>query len=296
MRAHTMTKVALLLSLLALGALALVACGGGDDDQTTAASETETAGEELAADYRSCGSFGRYRFAVVEGDISCREARGVMDANMAGGVAVEKLPGGWICSGSDAYGECFDLDPATGEAENTIRARVRENVLRRWRAAEAQAKRAAEAQAKLSRKQVQELKRGRGKEVQELKRAANDWASLFADTLCNRYMGQPICERLDCLRHVLNLDNCTRMSKEFQKSFADATVEDIEFKGVEVLPGPPGRHIYYLATVEFSNGEVVVFNRVAWTRGCAGPGSGCVWNVEGPERNRRFFEAAAPRE
>jgi hypothetical protein len=38
-----MRKLALLLlSLLALGALGLVACGGGDDDETTAASESET--------------------------------------------------------------------------------------------------------------------------------------------------------------------------------------------------------------------------------------------------------------
>ena len=33
-----MKKLALLLSLLALGALGLVACGGGDDDEATAAS------------------------------------------------------------------------------------------------------------------------------------------------------------------------------------------------------------------------------------------------------------------
>ena len=37
-----MRKLALLLSLPALGALGLVACGGGDDDQTTAASDIET--------------------------------------------------------------------------------------------------------------------------------------------------------------------------------------------------------------------------------------------------------------
>jgi hypothetical protein len=35
-------KLALLLTLLALGALGLVACGGGDDDESTAASESET--------------------------------------------------------------------------------------------------------------------------------------------------------------------------------------------------------------------------------------------------------------
>ena len=37
-----MKKLALLLSLLALGALGLTACGGGDDEEATAASETET--------------------------------------------------------------------------------------------------------------------------------------------------------------------------------------------------------------------------------------------------------------
>ncbi len=34
-----MRKLALLLSLLVLGALGLIACGGGDDDETTAASD-----------------------------------------------------------------------------------------------------------------------------------------------------------------------------------------------------------------------------------------------------------------
>ena len=46
----TTTKLALLLSLLALGALGLVACGGGDDDETTAASETENTGDGTARD------------------------------------------------------------------------------------------------------------------------------------------------------------------------------------------------------------------------------------------------------
>jgi hypothetical protein len=69
---------------------------------------------------------------VVEGDISCRVAHGVMN-----GFAYNRLPGAWICTGPDAYVECFNLDPATGEAGETIRAHVHEDVLRRWRAAEA---------------------------------------------------------------------------------------------------------------------------------------------------------------
>ena len=78
--------------------------------------------------------------------------------------------------------------------------------------------------------------------VQALRRDANTWASLFAVRACNRYLGQPLCERI---------------RPAFQKSFADATVEDIEHKGtVEV--GPPAGTIYR-AAVTFSNGVVVVF-------------------------------------
>jgi hypothetical protein len=52
---------------------------------------------------------------------------------------------------------------------------------------------------------------------------------------------------------------------------------DIKFKGVEVV-GPSNRP-FYLATVKFSNGEVVVFS-----------GAGTTWDIGLP--NRRFFEAA----
>jgi hypothetical protein len=165
-----MNKPALLLSLLALGALWLVACGGDDDDQTTAASETETA-----------------------------------------------LP------------------------------------------------------AKPSREQVQALKR-----------EANTWARLFSRRgVCNKYMGQPICVRL------------TPVSEAFQKSFADATVEDIKLKGNEQVPPPIGS--IYLAAVKFSNGEVVMFSGgrpgpEPPAGSCAGPGGGCAWNIAG--ENRRFIQAA----
>jgi hypothetical protein len=167
-----MNKPALLLSLLALGALGLVACGG-DDDQTTAASETETT-----------------------------------------------LPA--------------KPHPA---------------------------------------------------QVQALRRDANEWARLFSRRgVCNKYMGQPICERL------------TQVSAAFQKSFADATVEDIKLKGIEQVP-PPVDPVYR-AAVKFSNGEVVVFGGgvpgpEAPAGSCAGAGSGCAWSVaSGADQNRRFVQAA----
>jgi hypothetical protein len=139
------------------------------------------------------------------------------------------------------------------------------------------------------------------KQVQELERAANDWASLFATNACNRYMGQPICERLlNCENYVGEfIENCTPVSAAFKKSFANATVEDIKFKAVEVLPVG---HIYpfiYLATVKFSNGEVVVFGGGVpgpeppdGSCAGAGPGVRCVWNIAEPDQNRRFVEAA----
>jgi hypothetical protein len=124
-----MNKPALLLSLLALGALGLVACGGDDDDQTTAASKTETETSidsaavrdfeaerqaarvrwgELAADntadYKSCGRVGRYRFAVAKGDVSCRVGRRVLRANSI----PREMPGSWSCGGSDAGGACVN--------------------------------------------------------------------------------------------------------------------------------------------------------------------------------------------
>jgi hypothetical protein len=142
-------------------------------------------------------------------------------------------------------------------------------------------------EAKLSRKHVRELRRG-----------ANDWASRFATNDCNRYMGQPMCERLDCQGHVTPIENCTPVSAAFQKSFADATIEDIKSERM-MLVGWADRP-YHLAAVKFTNGEEVVVGGVLGPEppagSCAGAGSGCVWNIAEPDQNRRFLEAAAPRE
>jgi hypothetical protein len=77
--------LALMLSLLVLGALGLVACDGGDDE-TTAESDTKSAGSEertagsekkgardKPASKKPCGKVDRWRL-TVEGDVSCPEA------------------------------------------------------------------------------------------------------------------------------------------------------------------------------------------------------------------------------
>jgi hypothetical protein len=119
---------------------------------------------------------------------------------------------------------------------------------------------------------------------QKLTRVANKWASLFATNDCTPIMGQPVCQRLDCF----DIENCTPMSKAFQRSFADATVEDIALKGIAVI-GKPVAAPVHRAAVKFSNGEVVVFS------GGVPPGENQLeWGIAPP--NRRLYQAAAPLE
>jgi hypothetical protein len=133
-------------------------------------------------------------------------------------------------------------------------------------------------------------------QVLELKREANNWASLFAVSACNKYEGQPMCERLACVRGPGGppIENCTPVSAAFRESFAGATVEDI--KSVRILDVGWSDHPVSYAAVKFSNGEVVVFNGGGEWYSCAGGGSGCTWSIAEEGHNRRFLEAAAPRE
>jgi hypothetical protein len=129
---------------------------------------------------------------------------------------------------------------------------------------------------------VQELERG--KQAQDLRRAANDWAPRFATKACAANRPELLCARLD-----------RPVSAAFRKSFADATVEDIKRKGIEQVPGPVGS--IYLAAVTYSNGVVVVFGggrpEVELPAGsCPGSGGDCTWGLADVESNRRFIQAA----
>jgi hypothetical protein len=120
-------------------------------------------------------------------------------------------------------------------------------------------------------------------QVQELRRAANDWAPRFATRGCTLEGHLPRGSEELCAR-------LRPMSAAFQNSFADATVEDIKFKGVE----GPSNHPVYRAAVKFSNGEVVVFigGGPPVPPACAGA---CDWSLADPDQNRRFVQAGAPR-
>jgi hypothetical protein len=111
---------------------------------------------------------------------------------------------------------------------------------------------------------------------QEIERAANEWAPLFAGGdrrwaaagTCT-YMSQDACERISCERvGGRAIQNCTPASWQFRKSFADATVVDIVIRGRQ-------------AGARFSNGETVEFLDV-----------GEAWWIHkvGGDAGRDFFE------
>ena len=203
MRRTPKKKLALPLSLLALGALGLVACGGDDDQDTTAEAQV------------SAGSTAETRFP----------------------------------------------------AETTTETKVSPDI------------------SLVPAKHSPEL-------VRALRQDANTWASRFATKACNRYMSQPLCVRLDCSQ----LENCAPVLAAFQQSFADATVEDIKYKGIEQVGGPLGS--IYLAAVTYSNGVVVVFGggrpEVELPAGsCPGSSGDCTWALANVESNRRFIQASS---
>jgi hypothetical protein len=111
---------------------------------------------------------------------------------------------------------------------------------------------------------------------QEIERAGNAWARLFAGGDRRRaapgtctYMTQPACERIGCERvDGRPIENCTPASWQFRKSFADAIVVEIVIRGRN-------------AAARFSNGETAEFSDAAegWWIGKVGGDAG-----------RNFFE------
>lgn len=90
-------------------------------------------------------------------------------------------------------------------------------------------------------------------ERQRIARTANRWVRLLirSDLADCRYMSQPACERLHCVRvGPRPIPSCTPPSPEFRLSFLRARVEDVETRGSR-------------AAARFSNGEVVELERVS---------------------------------
>ena len=112
---------------------------------------------------------------------------------------------------------------------------------------------------------------GARSQEQEIEQTGNKWARLFAASdpaACDRYMTQPACERVACERAGGRVvEHCTPLSSRFVRSFRNARVKAVAFKGDR-------------AAASFSNGETVEFVPVgagAWWISELGP------RVSGPE-------------
>lgn len=124
-------------------------------------------------------------------------------------------------------------------------------------------------------------------QTQKIELNANEWARLFAASdpaACQRYMAQPACERMDCMR-VGNrpIENCTPPSRAFRKSFRGARVEEVAIQDAGFGEGSQNRR----AAVRFSNGRTVLVMSVG-----EGPEQGGVWWIERFQGNpgRGLFE------
>jgi hypothetical protein len=270
-----MKKLALLLSLLALGAFGLVACGGGEDE-TTAASETtvESDGDAVtqAAPENKNRLSDEEKIERVGNEWAPAFAAGSHFARYMGQPALERTDCQRIS------GPIENCTPPSSEfrksfANATVERVVVEDHRPPW-------PRDLGAAAEFSNGELVEFFRAdagltavadghdwfvekfggdAGKKYFErlsneerIEQKGNDWAALFAEGGFKpglwRYMGQPAGERMSCER-VPNapIENCTPPSAEFRESFADATVERVVIEG-------------HRATAEFSNGELVEFD------------------------------------
>jgi hypothetical protein len=104
-----------------------------------------------------------------------------------------------------------------------------------------------------------------------IEQTGNGWARLFgAGRTCNRFMGQPACEWVVCMRPGgRRIPNCTPVSSEVQRSFAGAVVEEVVIRGQR-------------AAARFSNGETVRF--------VAAAAPGRFWWIARVGAGRQFFE------
>ena len=86
-----------------------------------------------------------------------------------------------------------------------------------------------------------------------VERIGNEWARLFAASdpaACERYMTQPACEQVDCIRvGGQRVEHCTPVSAAFRRSFRGARVQNVHVDGTN-------------AGVAFSNGRTASLVRV----------------------------------
>ena len=256
---------ALLLSLLALGALGLVACGGGDGDETAVAPETgtelspeqkiEQAGNEWAPlfaahDPAAC----RFMAQPACEQLNCQSVSGPIE-----NCTHTPPPSEFRQSFADATVQdvAFSGNYATarfsnGEAVEFFAVRDALRCLGSGCGDGAERDRLAPWL-------IFRVGRNEG-DVALIMKVGNAWAPLFAEdnsAACEFMFGQPLCEEF--FGRVGEPPEVGRPSG-FQESFANATVERVEVKEAKQIRAKDGTPIeLHKGAAEFSNGEVVEF-------------------------------------
>lgn len=246
-----------MLSLLALAAVELVACGGGDDEDTTTEAKlsreqrVEQVGNEWAPLFA-----GRERFCELMTEPACEritcKSIGPRQAANAPPRAREN------CTPlSSQYRKSFDGATVTNVAITGDRAAAR------FSNGETVALEKVNVPDPLAEDGdrlgwlIHEVG-GNAGAVAFITKVGNAWAALFADdssAVCGFINGQPLCQRFT--GRVGEPPDVGRPS-EFQRSFQGATVEHVEVRDAKQIKTKDGTLIgLQNAVAEFSNGELV---------------------------------------
>jgi hypothetical protein len=276
-----MKKLALLLSLLALGALGLTGCGGGGDGEATAAPETET----------TVGSGGEAATVEAENDdrLPLKERIGTKANEWAALFAAGRDSWRFMRQPAGERMSCErvpnrpieNCTPPSAEFRQSFAdATVKRVALKPHHHARAEFSNGESVEFEgpapwyIAERSVKKITRSHGTGAthrlseERIEQAGNDFAALFAEGGFKpglwHYMGQPAGERMDCERVGNNpIKNCTPVSAEFRRIFDGATVE-------RVVVSEDHRH----ARAEFSNGESVEFEGQRADEGDKGEGWG----------------------
>jgi hypothetical protein len=245
----------LLLTLLALGALGLVACGGGDDDETTTEvglsreqrieQEIEQAGNEWAALFAGGERFCELMTQPACERNTCKSVAGPVENCAPPSSAYRK-------SFEDATVEDIGITGGkTGARFSNGETVQLEKVKHTPDPLAEDGDRAGWLIDKVG---------GNAGDVELITEVGNAWARLFAEdnsAACEFMFGQPLCEEF--FGRVGEPPEVGRPSG-FQESFANATVERVEVKDAKQIRAKDGTPVeLHRAAAEFSNGEVVEF-------------------------------------
>jgi hypothetical protein len=247
-----MKTLALLLSLLAIGALGLVACAGGDDDEGSATGPKPS--PHLKIERTASAPFMKIERTANEWALL-----------FAAGARTCKLMTQPACERTNCErisGPIRNCAPPSSKLRRSFEdPTVQDLVLTGDKAA-----------ARFSNGETVKLefdghdsvwrihKWGRNAgDVEFITAVGNQWAPLFAEetsVACKYMYGQPLCEEF--LGRIGERE--VGRPSEFQRSFANATVERVHVKRAQQIKAADGTRIEeHKAVAEFSNGELVEF-------------------------------------